>query len=220
MLSANSGAERVEERNVSQTLLYRKEALDYLSQRHYGTVHISHPLSHKLLTICFAFIAALLIAFFLFFSVPRKVECQGILLPAAGALRITPLQGGTIVHAKVVGGQHVRAGEEMFVLSSDRSSTNTKSAEEAVTKLLEGRRDSFDAKTTPSIEFRDVSFRYADNEPFILENLCLTISALALLPRNGLNSGRSVFSLIRVEKLMAASPGRREAMTSRYGETM
>lgn len=129
--------------SASATPLFRTQAIEYLNVRQYGTVLLTHPVSHKLLTAWFALLAAGIVIFFILFSTTRKAECQGVLLPSAGALRIVPIQAGTIVQAKVKEGQQVKAGDVLFVLSSERSSTKADQAQEVITKLLESRRDSY-----------------------------------------------------------------------------
>lgn len=124
--------------------------LEHLSARQYGTILLQHPVNHQVLTAWFALLAVLIVAFFCLFETTRKAECQGVLLPSAGALRIVPLQAGTIVEARVREGQQVKAGEVLFVLSSERSSANADASQQAITRLLQNRRDSLDTEIKQS----------------------------------------------------------------------
>lgn len=130
--------------------LFRGQAIEYLSTQQYGTVLLMHPVSHRVLTLWFAFLAALVVAFICLFSTTRKTECQGVLLPSAGALRIVPIQAGTIMLSNVIEGQHVKAGDVLFILSSERSSAKSGSTQEVITRLLENRRDSFNTEIKQS----------------------------------------------------------------------
>ncbi|XLZ68550.1 HlyD family efflux transporter periplasmic adaptor subunit [Massilia sp. SR12] len=143
MRDDNSSSKSAEQSKTRQTSLFRKEATEYLGTRQYGSVLLTLPLSHKLLTFFFFAVAMAIIAFFAVFGVSRKAECQGTLGPTAGVLRIIAIQGGTIVEVKVKEGQRIQAGDVMFVLTNERSNTGADSSERAVTRLLEIRRKTF-----------------------------------------------------------------------------
>lgn len=130
--------------------LFREEAVEYLNARQYGTVLLTQPLSHKVLTVWFVVLVALVVFFFCTFDTIRKVECHGILLPNAGTLRIGSVQSGSIAQLNVKEGQQVRAGDVLFILSNERSSANADSTGETITRLLESRRNSFDVEARQS----------------------------------------------------------------------
>lgn len=126
--------------------MFRRQALDHISTRHYGTVILGRQLSHRLLTWLSCIIGCAIIAFFTFFSTTRKAHCEGLLLPTAGVIRVMPAQAGMITEVRVKEGQVVRAGDIMFVLSSERSSSRVDSTQKTISTLLQGRRDSFGAE--------------------------------------------------------------------------
>lgn len=126
--------------------LFRLQAVEHVGSRQYGTVMLTRSASSWVLTALFSAIAIGIIAFFTFFSTTRKAQCQGVLLPSAGVLRVLPGQTGIIKEVRVKEGQAVREGDVLFVLSSERSTANANSANQAVSALLEGRRDSFVAE--------------------------------------------------------------------------
>lgn len=80
--------------------------------------------------------------FLYFFCTTRKAQCQGVLLPTTGVVRIVPTQVGMVTEIRVKEGQMVKAGDVLFMLSSERSSTMG-STQQAVSTLLQSRRDSF-----------------------------------------------------------------------------
>jgi membrane fusion protein len=114
-----------------------------MGSRQYGTVILTRSLSQRFLTLFFVLIAIGIIAFFVFFGTTRKAQSQGVLLPTAGVIRIVPTQIGIVTEVRVKEGQQVRAGDVLFVLSSERSSGSAESTQKAVSALLQSRRDSF-----------------------------------------------------------------------------
>jgi membrane fusion protein len=128
--------------------LFRKEAVDHQRIRLYGTVILARAPSHVFLTCLFTTIALAIIAFFIFFSTTRKAQCQGVLLPTAGVIGLVSVQAGVVAETRVKEGQTVHAGDVLFVLSSERSSSAAASTQKNISALLETRRDSFAAELT------------------------------------------------------------------------
>lgn len=117
--------------------LFRSQALEHVKARQYGTVILTSPISHRVLTAFFVSIALCVIGFFILFSTTRKAQGTGVLLPTAGVIRVAPVQGGVITEKRVKEGQAVKAGQVMFVLSSERSSVSSESTEKKISALLE-----------------------------------------------------------------------------------
>lgn len=123
--------------------LFRQQAIDHISTKQYGTVLLARPLSHGLLTMMFVFIAAAIIAFFALFSTTRKAQTSGVLVPSAGVIKVLPSQNGVLIAKRIQEGQSVKAGDVLFVLSSEKSSANSGDAQKTISTLLQSRRDSF-----------------------------------------------------------------------------
>ncbi|MEH6437681.1 HlyD family secretion protein [Massilia sp. DD77] len=123
--------------------LFRQQAVEHVTVRQYGTVILTRPFSHIVLTGVFVGLALLLIAFFAFFETTRKAQVQGMLAPSAGVTRVLPSQAGVIREIHIKEGQFVREGEVLFVVSSERSSSDPQSTEALISDLLVKRRDSF-----------------------------------------------------------------------------
>lgn len=122
--------------------LFRKQAVERAGIRQYGSVSLAQPVSFRVLTWLFVAIAVSIVAFFYSFSTTRKAQCQGVLLPSAGVIRIVPIQTGTVKFRRVKEGQHISAGDVLFVLSSDRSAA-AGDAQKTISALLKTRRDSY-----------------------------------------------------------------------------
>lgn len=123
--------------------LFRKQAAEHLMVQQYGTVLLTQPFSYLVLTGWLVLLVALVVGLLFTVDTTRKAQCQGILRPSGGALRVVSLQSGTIILAHVKDGQQVNAGDALFVLSSERSSVNVHATQEEVTRLLEQRGESF-----------------------------------------------------------------------------
>jgi membrane fusion protein len=123
--------------------LFRQQALEHVAVRQYGTVILTRPVSYWFLTAMFVGFALLVLVFFFCFSTTRKAQCQGILLPSSGVIRIFPSQPGVVTEKRVREGQRVAAGDILFILSGERSGANVDSVQNTVSALMRSRRDSF-----------------------------------------------------------------------------
>lgn len=123
--------------------LFRQQAIDHVTVRQYGTVILTRPVSHVALTGVFVTLAALLMAFFAFFETTRKAPIHGMLVPTAGVIRVFSSQAGVIKEVRIREGQVVREGDILFIVSSERSNSESRSTEAQIADLLAQRRDSF-----------------------------------------------------------------------------
>ena len=124
-------------------ILFRQQAINHVMVSQYGTVIVTHPASHAILTYLFAILISLLIAFFFHFETTRKAPIQGMLVPTAGVIRIYSNQTGIVKEVRVREGEVVHRGDVLFILSSERSTSEPRSTEALVSALLAQRRDSF-----------------------------------------------------------------------------
>ncbi|MDN2670692.1 hypothetical protein OX459_04700 [Janthinobacterium sp. SUN026] len=81
--------------------LFRKQAIEHLSNKQYDMVLLARPVSHVFLTWLFLAIALAIVAFFIFFSTTRKAQSQGVLMPISGVIRVMPGQAGVIAGVRV-----------------------------------------------------------------------------------------------------------------------
>lgn len=123
--------------------LFRSEAVTHVTVRQYGTVILTRSVSHIVLTYVFVALILLIVVFFAFFETTRKTAIQGMLVPTGGVIRVFSNQVGVIKAIQIKEGQFVREGEILFVVSSERSTADLRSAEALISELLAQRRDSF-----------------------------------------------------------------------------
>ncbi|MFM9437776.1 membrane fusion protein [Janthinobacterium sp. CG_23.3] len=102
-----------------QPPLFRPEVLTAQRSAWYGNVVLLRPLSFALLTAFAALSTALLLAFLFGAHYTKRVQVGGLLVPDAGLVRIQSPQPGLIVERHVREGQQVRAGEVLYVVSSE-----------------------------------------------------------------------------------------------------
>lgn len=149
VVSSDSNAEATQPNEVSgraHNSLFRQQVVEHVTVRQYGSVILTRPISHVILTCVFVTLALLLIAFFAIFETTRKASIQGMLVPTAGVTRVFSNQIGIIKEVRVKDGQFVREGEILFVVSSERSTSDLRSTEALISELLAQRRDSFNTE--------------------------------------------------------------------------
>lgn len=123
--------------------LFREAAISHQGHRMYGTVILQYPEIFKWLTAAIIVMMGLLIAFFFLFSTTRKAQANGVLIPAAGLIKVIPVQAGIIMEKYIREGQAVKKGDVLFVLSGDRAGSDGQDAQKTISRLLESRRDSY-----------------------------------------------------------------------------
>lgn len=128
---------------MENTPLFRKEMREAVGGRALGSVLLTRPISFTVLTAFFTSILVVLLAFFAVSSYTRKAQVIGILLPSQGLIRVLPAHGGVVVARYVSEGQAVKAGDRLFVVTSERSDAVNGSAERNVSALLRLRRESY-----------------------------------------------------------------------------
>lgn len=129
--------------NPAHKSLFRQQVIEHVTVRQYGTVILTRPVNHVILTCVFGILTLLLIAFFAFFETTRKAPIQGMLVPTSGVIRVYSSQVGVIKEVRIKEGQFVRQGEILFVVSSERSTSDLRSTEALISEFLAERRDSF-----------------------------------------------------------------------------
>ena len=127
---------------MATEFLFRVEALAHARNRAPGVVLLARPLSYSVVTTLFVAISAVIVTFFTFGSYTRKADIQGILTPSQGLIKVISVQSGLISESRVTEGKAVQAGDVLFVLSSERQTSNQGNAEQTISELLKARRDS------------------------------------------------------------------------------
>lgn len=101
--------------------LFRDEALEHQRTQLLGRIVLTPRLSGLWLGLAAAALALALIAFLLLASHTRRVTVSGVLMPAAGLIRVHTPQPGVVLEKHVQDGQQVGKGDLLYVLSSDRA---------------------------------------------------------------------------------------------------
>lgn len=125
-------------------LPFRKEALIAKAGKNeiYGEIILASPLNHTLIS-AFAIVFALITMGFLFGGdYTKRVTAHGELIPESGVTQIYPVQSGLITSRPVSEGQQVKAGDTLFVLSSDRKSNKKLAIQETINAALQDKRRS------------------------------------------------------------------------------
>lgn len=134
--------------------LFREQATLHQRQRLHGSIVIWRSNSFTAMTVSACLACAAVLAFLCIFSVSRTETASGLLVPDRGLLTVTAPQGGVIVDVRVRTDQQVRAGEVLFVLSSEKAST-VGDTQLAIALLLDRRIDLLTAEATRLVQRRE-----------------------------------------------------------------
>lgn len=121
--------------------LFRHEAIDFQSQANHGGVVLIRPLSFSLITAIAVLITSIIITFMLWGEYTRKAKVKGYLAPTEGLVKVYTPEVGTLVEIFVDEGQKVKQGDQLFVLSTERSTLETKQSLAESIALIKRRRD-------------------------------------------------------------------------------
>jgi membrane fusion protein len=127
------------------SVLFRREVLEARHAGGFGPVAMRPPLSFTVWCVLAALIAGGTAALLVFGQYTKRTRVVGITVPAAGVLKLTTPQPGIVIERRVEEGQQVRAGQVLFVLSSERMTDATgrhRGAQSAILEQLDGRRAS------------------------------------------------------------------------------
>jgi len=101
--------------------LYRREVLEQHSQRLWGELVLSQPLSVRVLVLALCLLLTMVIGFLAIGSYTRKVTVQGRLVPDRGVIEVPAPQRGLLVELLVAPGDRVAAGQPLFRLQLDHT---------------------------------------------------------------------------------------------------
>jgi membrane fusion protein len=135
---------------AKKTNLFRQQAIDNIAGKSDGTILLSSSRTSTISVASICLLIVSIILFFFLFSITRKAECQGVLVPSAGTARIVSAQPGTVTIVSVEEGQIVKEGDTLFVVSGERSSSFTNNTQKSVSNLLGSRSSSLDTEVLQS----------------------------------------------------------------------
>lgn len=122
--------------------LFRSQAVAHAAGSPLGRIVLARPPGWRALTLCACVVMLAIAAFITVGTYTRKAQVLGVLLPSAGLIRVVPAHAGVVAARHVQEGQAVRAGDPLFLISSERSDGSSASAERQISTLLRARRDS------------------------------------------------------------------------------
>jgi len=125
--------------------LFRQEALDARQHGALGATLLRPPVSFAAWCVIAACLSAATLAFLFLGEYTRRTRVAGITVPSAGILRIASPQAGVVSDRLVEEGDQVRAGQVLFVLSSERMTAGAGAqagAQSAILEQLDRRRAS------------------------------------------------------------------------------
>ncbi|AKU21395.1 MULTISPECIES: HlyD family secretion protein [unclassified Massilia] len=122
--------------------IFRPVALNAQQTQWLGEVVLVRPLSFTVLSAAAALCAAAALLLLAFGSYTRSVAVLGQLVPDSGLLKLQVPQAGVVTEKRVREGQHVRAGEVLYVLSGERQSSTQGLTHAAISGQVGARLDS------------------------------------------------------------------------------
>ncbi|AXI04681.1 HlyD family secretion protein [Aquirhabdus parva] len=126
---------------MSNKPLFRTEALNAQQVNWLGNIILARPISFSMMT-AFAGILALIVVLFLIWGTyTKRSTVTGQLIPNTGLVQIYAQQPGIVLEKKVVEGQAVKQGDVLYVLSSERQSTQG-DTQNAISRQVQAREQS------------------------------------------------------------------------------
>lgn len=122
--------------------LFRRAALDAQKPKSCGEILLVRPLSYRLLSLAALVCTLAIVALFTWGSYTKRSSVTGQLVPSAGLLRIYPPQTGIVGKKLVAEGQSVKAGDTLYLISSERQSSTLGSVFASVSEQLGARKES------------------------------------------------------------------------------
>lgn len=114
--------------------LFRKEAVEHQKDRLMGDVVLLQPLPLAIMTLVAVLIAMMIVGLLFWGTYARKQTVRGYLEPETGIVRVYPPSSGTVQQVHVKEGQHVKAGDPLVTITTERS---MESGEDVDTLLLQ-----------------------------------------------------------------------------------
>ena len=105
---------------MTQEPFFRKEVILNKKTPYYGRVFINTPVNHIILTIGLTCLMILIICFFVFAQFSEKFIVKGYINSTKGIVTVYPNKIGIIKKNFVKLGQHVKLGEPMFLISTNK----------------------------------------------------------------------------------------------------
>lgn len=122
--------------------LFRDEALAARKAVWFGNIVLIRPLSFTFLTLFAVALASIVCAFLVWGSYTKHSTISGQLVPNTGLIKVYAPQSGIIIEKRVKEGQQIKAGDVLYVLSSERQSSTQGATQAAISSQVEQRQAS------------------------------------------------------------------------------
>lgn len=122
--------------------LFRKQALAAQQTKWLGDIILIRPISFTFLTITGVVLALIVCTFLALGTYTKHSTVSGHLIPDSGLIKIYVPQTGIVIEKHVTEGQQVKAGEVLYVLSSERQSSAQGETQAAISGQIEQRQAS------------------------------------------------------------------------------
>ena len=104
------------------TELFRRQAVDFQRQKFHGAIVLTRSPWQTAVASFFVLLVLALVVFASTQGFARKESVAGVLLPAAGVLRLVAPQAGVVLAVGAAQGRHVHGGDPVVRLSAEQSS--------------------------------------------------------------------------------------------------
>ena len=122
--------------------LFRTAALNSHKTKWLGDIILIRPMTYNVLTLVAVLLAAIVVMFLIWGSYTKRSTVVGQLLPDSGLVKVYVPQVGIVLEKHVAEGQHVKKGDTLYVLSSERYSQTLGSIQATISRQYESKRSS------------------------------------------------------------------------------
>lgn len=119
--------------------LFRKEAVLEQRTETMGDILLIRPLSFTLLTSIAVGMAILVCCFLIWGTYTQRSTVAGQLIPDTGLVKVFTPQAGIVQEKKVSEAQHVKAGDVLYILSSERHSSRIGETQATISQQVDQR---------------------------------------------------------------------------------
>lgn len=127
---------------MNSKTMFRVEALEARQTHWLGDIVLIRPVSFTMLTLFFGVLACGVLAFLTWGRYTTRSTVSGQLIPDTGLVKVYSTQSAIIQKKLVTEGQHIRKGDVLYRLSSERQSSDNSSIQASISEQVEARRNS------------------------------------------------------------------------------
>jgi len=124
--------------------LFRNEVIAHARSSTLGDIIIIRPISFSLFAWATLFLTCAILAILILGSYTSRSAVSGQLAPDAGLVKLYAPQSGEVIGKHVTEGTAVKAGDVLYVLSSDRDSSKIGATQAAISTQIEQQKSNLD----------------------------------------------------------------------------